>query len=69
MMQSPIFSDSLNKTIVMVIVLAFIVAVFGCGGSGGGGGGGSSVTSENVTISGTIDDGTSNSPIGNAECT
>ncbi len=60
----------------MVSVLSGLVLIFfmaGCGGGGGGGdeggGGGGGDPQESVTVSGMVDDGTTNSPISKAICT
>ncbi|MEN8163288.1 MAG: hypothetical protein ABFS37_04100 [Acidobacteriota bacterium] len=62
MIQRSIFPDSLNKAIVIIIALAFMLAMFGCGGGSSGG------DPSKVTISGKIDDGALNSPIAKAVC-
>ena len=67
-MPRTILKDSLGRMPVLIIGLALIFAMAGCGGGGGGGGGVPLVPAENVTISGKVDDGTANSPIPNAEC-
>ena len=63
---------SLKKVTAILSVLGLIYFMVGCGGGGGGGdddNGGGGGDREEVTISGTADDGTSNSPIRRAECT
>ena len=60
-----IFPELLNRMTVCTIVFAFLLAMAGCGG---GGSGTPPKPEENVTVSGTVDDGTANSPIPDALC-
>ena len=60
-----IFSKPVNRGITIAIGFIFLLAMVGCGG---GGGGEQVSTAQNVAISGKVDDGTTNSPIPNAEC-
>ncbi len=56
---------SLGRTAVVICGIAVVLTMAGCGGSGGGS---EPIEPTTVTISGTIDDGTENSPIQNAQC-
>ena len=55
-------------SVLVCIGLSFLLLVSGCGGGGGGGGTPLPAPDVSVTISGTADDGTANSPIANAVC-
>ena len=68
MMPRIILMILLKKITAILSVLVLIFFMAGCGGGGGGGDEGGGGGTERVTISGTADDGTLNSPISGAEC-
>ena len=68
MMPRFVFELPLNRMLGLFIGHILLLTLVGCGGGGSDGGGLKLNPEENVTISGKVDDGTSNSPIQNAQC-